>query len=85
MKPSHIRLARGRIRFHVYNRGMDDHDLVVRRIGRRPLFRVKLDAGADIVVRRTLKGGRYALYCSLFAGTGDSHERKGMRAVVRVR
>jgi hypothetical protein len=31
-----------------------------------------------------LKPGRYKLYCSLFAGTPDSHEERGMVASVRV-
>ena len=77
IRGSHLEVAAGRLRIHVYNRGMDDHDLTLvdahgivaeraARLGRR--------RGA----RRRRRAGPLRLYCSLFAGTPDSHVAKGM-------
>jgi hypothetical protein len=82
--PSHIRLRHGKLRFHVYNRGQDAHDLVVKNSHGKLVLRVKLKSGADAVVSKKLGKGRYRLYCSLFAGTPASHYKRGMRSWIRV-
>jgi hypothetical protein len=77
MRGSHLRVAAGRLRIHVYNRGMDDHDLtLVDAHGQ--LHSIPLAAGADAVLEADVAAGPLRLYCSLFAGTPDSHVAKGM-------
>jgi hypothetical protein len=77
MRGTHLRVAAGRLRIHVYNRGMDDHDLtLVDAHGK--LLSVPLAPGADAVVEADVAAGPVRLYCSLFAGTPDSHVDKGM-------
>jgi hypothetical protein len=77
MRGTHLQVAAGTLRIHVYNRGMDDHDLaVVDAHGQ--LHTVPLASGADAVLNVDVAAGPVKLYCSLFAGTPDSHEAKGM-------
>lgn len=86
LRPSHLAVARGRVRIHVYNRGHDAHDLVIVGPNGVRVAKVYLRVGADVVLRPLLrKAGRYRLYCSLFAGTPNAHARKGMVASVVVR
>jgi hypothetical protein len=77
MRGTHLQVAAGRLRIHVYNRGMDDHDLaVVDAHGQ--LHQVPLASGADAILNIDVAAGPVKLFCSLFAGTPDSHEAKGM-------
>jgi hypothetical protein len=77
MRGTHLQVATGRLQIHVYNRGMDDHDLaVVDASG--VLHTVPLASGADAVLDIDVAAGPVKLFCSLFAGTPDSHEAKGM-------
>ena len=67
----------GKVRIHVYNRGMDDHDLtLVDAHGQ--VHSVPLVSGEDAVLEADLAAGPVRLFCSLFAGTPDSHVDKGM-------
>jgi len=89
LRPGHLNFAAGAIRIHVYNQGMDDHDLTIAdRAGRiidarAVVAKIGTKSGQSVFTVR-LKPGRYKLYCSLFAGTPDSHEERGMVASVRV-
>jgi hypothetical protein len=77
MRPTHLQVAAGRLQIHAYNRGMDDHDLAVVD-ARGVLHTVQLASGADAVLAVDVSAGPLKLFCSLFAGTPDSHEAKGM-------
>jgi hypothetical protein len=77
IRGSHLEVAAGRLRIHVYNRGMDDHDLtLVDAHGN--VQSVPLASGADAELDADVAAGPLRLYCSLFAGTPDSHLAKGM-------
>jgi hypothetical protein len=77
IRGTHLEIAAGQLRIHVYNRGMDDHDLAVVD-AQGVLHTVPLASGADAVLDVDVAAGPVKLYCSLFAGTPDSHEDKGM-------
>lgn len=82
--PSQRLVAAGPVTLRVYNRGEDDHDLaVVDGAGTR--HSLLLAPGATGILRVTLPPGAWKLYCSLFAGTPDSHEDQGMAAVIRAK
>jgi hypothetical protein len=77
MRGTHLQVAAGNLQIHVYNRGMDDHDLaIVDAHGQ--LHTVALASGADAILNVDVAAGPVKLFCSLFAGTPDSHEAKGM-------
>lgn len=72
-------LAAGVVTLRVYNRGMDDHDLVlVDSDG--VAHRVDLGPGESDVIRARLAPGRHRVFCSVLAGTSESHEALGMWA-----
>jgi hypothetical protein len=77
MRGTHLQVAAGPLQIHVYNRGMDDHDLAVID-AHGVLHTVPLASGADAVLQVDVAAGPVKLFCSLFAGTADSHEAKGM-------
>jgi hypothetical protein len=83
LRPSKLAVAAGRVRIRVYNRGEDDHNLVVvTRDGKR--HAVELQPATSGVVTPRLARGRYKLFCSLYEGTPQSHEARGMRFVLTV-
>jgi uncharacterized cupredoxin-like copper-binding protein len=70
-------VAAGVVKLRVYNRGEDDHDLViVDAAGQAHVLALK--PGGDGVLTPKLTPGRYRLFCSLQAGTPESHEDRGM-------
>ncbi len=78
LNPSRTVVSSGRVRINVYNRGMDDHDLVVyNAVGALLGASILLPGAADEIVV-TLPAGNYRIVCSLFAGTPVSHETLGM-------
>jgi hypothetical protein len=84
VRPSRTLVAAGLVRLRVYNRGEDDHNLVVvDRTGRPHVAFLRPREATTMSVR--LAPGRVLLLCTLFAGTKDSHEARGMRAEIRVR
>jgi uncharacterized cupredoxin-like copper-binding protein len=84
VRPSQIVLAAGDVDFNVYNRGMDDHDMtIVDADGVQHQVAVHPGASAQLVV--ALKPGTYRLFCSLFAGTPQSHDALGMHANITVK
>jgi uncharacterized cupredoxin-like copper-binding protein len=84
LRPSQIVLAAGQVRINVYNRGMDDHDLtIVDASGVAQQLAVKPGESGTLVV--ALAPGSYRLFCSLFAGTPESHEALGMVNTIQSR
>jgi hypothetical protein len=82
--PSKRVVAAGPVTLRVYNRGMDDHDLsLVDAAG--TLHQVYLGPGASSEIHATLTPGTWKLWCSLFAGTPESHELFGMVATIEAR
>ena len=77
VRGTHLVVAAGRLQIHVYNRGMDDHDLAVVD-AHGVLHTVPLASGADAELDVDVGAGPLKLYCSLLEGTPDSHEAKGM-------
>jgi hypothetical protein len=84
LRPSKTLVAAGPVRLRVYNRGQDDHNLVITDRDGVPQT-VLLKPGESGTIVAQLRPGTYALVCSLFAGTPESHEALGMRTVLRVR
>ncbi len=78
LNPSRTVVSSGRVRINVYNRGMDDHDLVVYDATGTSLGASVLLPGAADEIVVTLPAGDYRVVCSLFAGTPVSHETLGM-------
>ena len=77
LRPSKRVVAAGVVRLRVYNRGEDDHNLVlVDAAGEAHV--ILLTPGTAGVITPRLAPGRYRLVCSLQAGTPDSHEERGM-------
>jgi hypothetical protein len=84
LRPSKRIVAAGVVKLRVYNRGEDDHNLVlVDAAGNAHV--VLLKPGADAVLTPKLAPGRYRLVCSLQAGTPESHEGKGMWSTLDAR
>jgi len=82
--PSKRVVAAGPVTLRVYNRGMDDHDVsLVDATG--TLHRVYLAPGATTEIRATLTPGAWKVWCSLFAGTPESHELFGMVTTIVAR
>ena len=77
MRGTHLDVKAGLVRIHVYNRGMDDHDLTLLDAHGK-VHSVPLAPGADAVLEADLAAGPVRLFCSLFAGTSESHVEKGM-------
>ena len=84
LRPSKRVVAAGVVRIRVYNRGEDDHDLVLVDHDGRPHV-VSLKPGATDTLAPRLARGRYKLFCSLQAGTPESHEERGMQITLEVR
>ncbi|MFQ5426816.1 MAG: hypothetical protein ACE5EV_07025 [Gaiellales bacterium] len=77
LRPSKRTVAAGQIRMRVYNRGEDDHNLVVvAKDGTE--YRTDVRTGESGVLEPVLTPGRYEVYCDLFAGTPRSHRDLGM-------
>lgn len=84
VSPSRRVVAAGQVRMRVYNRGMDDHDLVV--VDSDGVTqRVDVAPGEAGTIVARLEPGTYRVYCSLFAGTPESHELQGMWSTITVK
>jgi uncharacterized cupredoxin-like copper-binding protein len=82
--PSRTLVSSGVVRINVYNRGQDDHDLVVYDQAGAERGKSFLLPGASDQIVVTLPAGDYRVVCSLFAGTSIAHELQGMRFTLRV-
>jgi len=77
-------VAAGKVRVRVDNRGEDDHDLVlIEKDG--TVHREYLEPGEGATFRADLAPGAYRVVCTLFAGTPESHEGRGMWTVIRAK
>jgi plastocyanin len=74
-------VSAGHVRVQLINRGEDDHDLRVSRVGGTRSWQYPV-TGAGEAATRTLRlgPGRYRMICAL-----EGHEALGMRATLRVR
>ena len=76
---SRIVVAPGPVTLKIYNRGEDDHNLVVRDAGGgNEYFRVDIKTGDKTETTLDLPRGRYEIVCDLFVGTPQSHIDYGM-------
>ncbi len=82
IRPSKAAVGAGAVTIRVYNRGEDDHDLVVI-AGGAAVAHAALKSGASAVLTPVLPPGPVRLICSLQAGTPQSHELLGMHAELR--
>jgi uncharacterized cupredoxin-like copper-binding protein len=85
--PSESVVEAGVVTFQAYDRGQDEHNLTVQ----GPVTssgdgsirgQVWMQSGGSATIVAKLQPGRYKLYCSMFAGTPQSHE---MLAYITVR
>jgi len=84
LRPSKRVVASGPVRVRVYNRGEDDHDLVV--VDQHGnAHAVALEPGEQELMVPRLAAGRYRFFCSLQSGTPESHEARGMWFTLEVR
>ena len=88
--PSERVVGSGTVTFRVYDRGQDEHNLTIQ----GPLTstgagrlrgQVWMKSGGMATIVAKLPAGKYKLYCSMFAGTPQSHEMLGMNTVITVR
>ena len=84
MRPSKTVVAAGVVRIRAYNRGQDDHNVFFLAKDGTP-HSVSLKPGEAGTITASLSPGAYTFVCSLFAGTPDSHEARGMRFTLTVR
>jgi plastocyanin len=87
--PSQPVVAAGEVTFQVYDRGEDAHNLTIQgprtRNGPGPIrAQAWLKSGGTATIVTKLPAGTYKLYCSMFAGTPQSHEMLGMHALITV-
>lgn len=85
VRTSRTELAAGEVTIRVYNVGMDDHDIAIADDSGKLLGQQGLKAGGNGTLKVTLAPGHYKIYCTLFGGTSESHEAKGMVTFVDVK
>jgi hypothetical protein len=77
---SRPKVRAGRVIIELVNRGQDTHDLDLRRVGGKRIFRFPHVRPGQVVDREWKLGpGRYVLWCAV-----ADHRERGMRAVLRV-
>lgn len=78
---SRPKLRRGPSLIQLYNRGEDPHDLRMRRVGGKRLYRLsRVEPGAsDRLAAKLRRGSRYRLWCSL-----PTHRGLGMEATLKI-
>ncbi len=84
MRGSKTVVAAGAVRIRAYNRGQDDHNVMLFEQDGTPDV-ISLKPGEAGTINARLRPGTYKLFCSLFAGTPESHEDRGMHLVLTVR
>jgi plastocyanin len=85
VQPSKTIVGAGTVRFQAHNRGQDDHNFVIVDAADNAFGSVSLIPGGSAEVVANLHPGTYRLFCSLFAGTPESHDARGMHAFLTVR
>jgi hypothetical protein len=84
VRPSKRVVAAGVVRFRAYDRGQDSHNLVIAGPGGVHIV-ISLKSGGSAPIVARLRRGTYRLYCSLYAGTPQSHYGLGMHTLLTVR
>ncbi len=85
VQPSQTLVGAGVVHFNAYNRGEDSHNFVIVDTAGHVEATTSLLPGASAAVTAHLQPGTYVLFCSLFAGTAESHYARGMHATITVR
>lgn len=85
VRPSKTVVGTGTVRFTAYNRGEDDHNFVIVDSAGNVVGQASLIPGSSAIVTARLHRGSYVLFCSLFAGTPESHYARGMHTTIVVR
>ncbi len=85
VQPSETLVGGGTVTFNAYNRGQDDHNFVIVDGAGNVAGQASLIPGSSATVTAHLHPGTYLLFCSLFAGTPESHFGRGMHATLTVR
>ncbi len=85
VQPSKTLVGAGTVTFNAYNRGQDAHNFVIVDAAGNVEGNVSLTPGSTATVTAHLHPGVYVLFCSLFAGTPESHYERGMHATLTVR
>jgi hypothetical protein len=88
--PSERVVGAGSVTFQVYDRGQDEHNLTVQGPitpagAGRIRGQVWMKSGGTARIVANLPAGTYDLYCSMFAGTPQSHKMLGMNTLITVR
>ncbi len=83
--PSQRAVASGAVRLTDYNRGQDAHNIEIIGPNGSVVAQVYMLPGSSYEIDARLAPGTYHLICSLFAGTPQSHEARGMHALLTVR
>jgi hypothetical protein len=88
--PSERVVGSGTVTFQVYDRGQDEHNLTIQGPitltgAGRVRGQVWMKSGGMATIVAKLRPGKYKLYCSMFAGTPQSHEMLGMNTLITVR
>jgi hypothetical protein len=88
--PSERVVGSGTVTFQVYDRGQDEHNLTIQGPATatgagRVRGQVWMKSGGMATIVAKLPPGKYKLYCSMFAGTPQSHEMLGMNTLITVR
>lgn len=84
--PSRSTIPAGRVTVQLWNRGMDAHDLRIRRLGATGALIGRMQGVRTTESGRlhqstwTLRAGTYELYCSM-----PGHAARGMKVTLRVR
>jgi hypothetical protein len=84
LRPSKVLVAAGVVRMNIYNRGEDDHNLVVVAADGTE-YRTDVASREAGRIEPVLTAGHYEVFCDLFAGTADSHYDLGMVFEIEVR
>src|SRR5947209_8884134 len=85
IRPSKTLVGTGVVRFTAYNRGEDNHNFVIVGPDGHTVGQASVVPGASVIIATPLRPGTYQLFCSLFAGTPESHYSRGMHTVITVR
>jgi plastocyanin len=85
VQPSKTLVGAGTVTFNAYNRGEDAHNFVIADAAGNVAGQASLIPGSTATVVAHLHPGTYVLFCSLFAGTPESHYARGMHATLTVR
>ena len=85
VQPSKTLVGTGTVTINAYNRGQDNHNFVITDAAGNVAGKILLIPGQSATVTANLRPGTYRLFCSLYAGTPESHYARGMHTTITVR